>query len=103
MKPQIKIGAINYSVVLVEDLEDGEGNRLDGNIVYGLCQIRLDSKLSEQAQLQVAWHEAIHAILSHAGINRHNDNLIDALAYGVMDVIRNNPWMAQPVEDKELI
>jgi hypothetical protein len=93
---QIKIGPIVYELVDVAGLHDQEDRcKLDGHIRYGPCIIELEKNLSPQARCQVLWHEVLHAILAHAGYQKHDDCLLDALAYGIMAVLQDNPWLVE--------
>jgi hypothetical protein len=94
MAEVIKIGAISYAVVEIEGLHT-EGEKLDGHIKYGPCEIRLEATQSPQAKRQVLWHEILHAILTHAGYRKHDDGRIDALAYGIMSILQDNPHLRQ--------
>jgi hypothetical protein len=92
---QIKIGAITYDIVEEKGLTNGDKDaKLDGHIRYSECQICVEAGLAGQAKRQVIWHEVIHGILTHAGIRKHDEALVDALAYGLMDLLKNNPWLA---------
>jgi hypothetical protein len=43
-------------------------------------------------QLQVFFHELIHAIDERAGTGLR-EKQIDALSYGLIDLFRDNPWL----------
>ena len=91
----VKIGPITYDVKIVERLLNGGSGKLDGQISYSRQLIELDSALCSDAQRQTLWHEIIHGILTQSG--RHDgvsDDVIDALAYGVFGVIKDNPEIA---------
>lgn len=88
-EPSIRIGPFVYDVLIVDDLRDGE-RRLDGNITYDDCVIRINSRLCEQMRVEVLWHEVIHGILAQAGL-RWDDNKIDILAHGLMRFRQDNP------------
>jgi hypothetical protein len=88
---EILIGGIYYDVVIVENLRSDEGVKLDGHIVYGRNEIRLEATLSEQAKWQVMLHEVVHGILSQAGQDM-KDEAVDALAYGVLGFVQGNQW-----------
>jgi len=38
--------------------------------------------------------------MTHAGIETHDEHLIEAISYGLMNVLQDNPWLAQPVEEQ---
>jgi hypothetical protein len=69
--------------------------KLNGHIKYNDCQICVEAEMSPQAKRQTIWHEIVHGILTHAGMEKQDESMIDAIAYGIMDVIQNNPWLAE--------
>lgn len=88
----IKIGGITYTVRVVDDLHD-KHTPLLGWHKPSTCELLLDASLVPQAQYQVLWHEIVHGILTVAGFVEENQNerLIDALGYGMLQVLRDNP------------
>ena len=91
-KQAIKIGPIHYVVKEVEGLRDGD-EKLDGNIKYGEGVIYVEASLTGSPRRQVLWHEILHALVVHTGRRKHDDELIDALAYGIMQVLQDNPFL----------
>lgn len=96
MTPSIKIGGLDYEVEEVQNLcaEDGT-KRLNGHIIYDSCKIRIDQGLNQQVQTVCMWHEIIHGILTQAGIDNHDEAHIEALSYGIVQVLRDNPELAK--------
>lgn len=98
----VRIGPVRFQIVTHHNLCDKDGStRLDGHIIYALSEIRLDDDLGPQARRQTIWHEVLHGILTQAGVKKHDEATIEALTYGLMDVLQNNPWLATPVEEAE--
>jgi hypothetical protein len=95
---KIKIGGIIFQVIREHELRHPDGRRLDGHIKYGECEIAIDDSLPYQAEMQTIWHETIHGILTHAGIDKISESLVDAIAYGVMMILYDNPQMAEVKE-----
>jgi hypothetical protein len=90
---QIVIGPISYRVVHIEELASDTG-RLHGDIDFSKCRIRLDAGDDPQRQHQTLWHEALHGILWGAGHrDDHNEAQIEALAHGIIQVLRDNPQL----------
>ena len=88
----VKIGGIDYEVIEEHNLFAYDGTtRLNGHIVYDKCQIRIDDTLDPQAKNQTMWHEILHGILTHAGIDEQSETHIDIIAYGIIQVLRDNP------------
>lgn len=96
----IRIGGIDFTVVERKDLRDGD-TWLNGHILYNLCEIRIEEELTLHKKWIVAWHEVLHGLLEHAGMDDHEEKIIAALGYGVTQALRDNPWLRQPPgEDK---
>ena len=95
----VKIGPITYEVKIVERLLGDNDKRLDGQIIYSTAIIELDSKLSSAVQQQVLWHEIIHGIVTQSGRQEElSEGVVDAIAYGVLGVIKDNPEIAGLVD-----
>lgn len=92
----IRIGGIDYEVEEVPNLctEDGT-KRLNGHILYDSCRIRIDENLSQQTKSLVMWHEILHGILTHAGVQEQSEAQIEALSYGIVQVLRDNPQLLE--------
>ena len=90
MLDRIKIGAIDYPILDRDDLHDNH-KPLYGWIKFNTMEIILSTELGPQARYVVLWHEVVHGILNHAGIDDSDEKLINALAYGVVQVLRDNP------------
>ncbi len=93
---RIRIGGISYTVRVVDRLI-GDTGRLDGEIKYNTTEILVDSQLNEQAAFQTVWHEIIHGILTQSGrwgdIHDKLDGVVDAIGYGVAQVLMDNPGL----------
>lgn len=88
----VRIGGIKYEVIITGEIKDEDNNSLLGQIDFAACTIKLDRELSAQARWQVLWHELIHGILTQAGHHdKVKDELIDALAYGIVGILYDNP------------
>lgn len=87
---QIQIGPIHYDVVLVPELANGEAT-LHGDINHARCRIRICADDSPQLQHVTLWHEVLHGILHLAALDDHSEQLIIALAYGIVQALRDNP------------
>lgn len=88
---QVIIGPLIYAVVEVEELASAHG-LLYGDIDYGRCRIRVAAESDPQIKRVTLWHEILHGILNGAAITAdHNEQHIDALAHGIVQVLRDNP------------
>ena len=94
---ELVVGGVVFGVEQVEGLHE-EGVKLSGTIRYGDCVIRVEASDAPQSKWQTLWHEAMHALFRVSGRETEH-GVVDMLGYGVIQVLRDNPWMAQvPVE-----
>jgi hypothetical protein len=92
----VKIGAVFYGVEYVQDLQD-HGCPLDGQIEYNQANIKIKANMDEQIQVQALLHEVIHGINAQAAIPAMKETTIDALAYGIYQVMRDNPELVRMI------
>lgn len=92
----IKIGGLDYELIEEYNLcaEDGT-KRLNGHIIYDKCQIKVDQNLNQQVKAVTVWHEVLHGILTQAGVEEHDEKLIEILSYGIVQVLRDNPELSE--------
>ena len=96
MIDSLKVGPIRHTVKVIADLHDFDGDgRKTGSFgrVRELTQeIQLCAENGPDIQRVTLIHEALHAILYAAGIaGDHDERVIDALAYGLVSLLRDNP------------
>jgi predicted Zn-dependent protease with MMP-like domain len=89
---KLKVGAIYYEVSEVERLCDDTGEqRLNGHINHDKSTIQLDDDLNEWKYKEVLWHEVVHAIAIHFGIEGElNEHMVACLAKGICMVLEDN-------------
>jgi len=97
---QIKIGPITYEIVAVPGLRsEDDGKKLFGEVKHGSCEIRIESEYSPQQRRQTLWHEILHVVLTQLGRKENQDeSLVDSLAYAMMRVVEDNPWLGVSAE-----
>lgn len=90
---EIRIGAFDYRItkeekpIIRNTLMNGIHNGDD-------LVIQINHTSAPQRQVQVVWHEVMHAILSSGGIELSNEEqVIETMSHGVVQVLRDNPWM----------
>ena len=88
---QVQIGPIVYDVVYVEELAGASSGSLCGDIAPHKARIRINADDDSQAQIVTLWHEVVHGILFGAGMRDHDEQIVDALAHGLVQVLRDNP------------
>lgn len=94
---QIKIGGTTYPVIDRDDLHDNH-KPLYGWIKFNTMEILISTELGPQARYTVLWHEIVHGILNHAGLDEHDERMVMALGYGIVQVLRDNPELLALLE-----
>lgn len=91
----VRIGGVDYEVNEVDGLHDG-GVYLNGHVVFDDCKILINSDMAPFMKWVAIWHEILHALLYHAGIDDEEiEGAIRALGYGVTQVLRDNPELRE--------
>jgi len=90
----VRIGGTDYAVIEVKGLRDGSTD-LNGHILYNESEIRVEAEMTAHNKWVTVWHEVIHGILEHAGHGHHEETMVIALGYGISQVLRDNPWLAE--------
>ena len=93
---EIKIGPIYYAVEYVEDFRRN-GEKLDGRLQHGRTTITIEAALNHQAATQTILHEVVHAIAAQIGVPNMKEEVVDALAFGVYQVVRENPQLVKMI------
>ena len=93
----VQIGAITYNIIETPTLQAG-GESIDGQFLHSQSAILIESTLGDPAKRATIWHEVLHALLVHAGYAEHDEGQLSALAYGVMQVLRDNLWLVEGVD-----
>jgi hypothetical protein len=92
MLDAIKIGGIRYAVVadnrLIDSLRSGEMRHMR-------AEIAVLPDATPELLPQTLWHEVLHGVLLHAGIKDHDETQIDVIAYGIVQVLRDNPALVE--------
>ena len=92
---KIKIGTQIFDIKIIDDLHDS-GRELDGWLQPWKSEISLDSRLNTYSSRLTLWHEIVHQIIAIAGIKEDiPEPAIDALAYGVIQILEDNKWIAE--------
>ncbi len=90
-KRPLLIGPLVFDVIVVEGLCDDDHIPIFGIIKHDTCTIEIDAALCEGAAYVTLWEEILHGILVCAGISKHNERHVSALAHGVAQVLKDNP------------
>lgn len=82
---EIQVGAVHYTIQLVDDLHRFDALR--GEVCHNRLIIRLEKRMIPIEKTATLWHEIIHAVdqiwLSHSMA----DSQVDALANGLHQVL----------------
>ncbi len=89
----IQLGPLPYAVVEVERLYSADHKPLMGEIDYSQCCISLAAEQAGVMKPITLWHELIHGMLFGAGLTNHDEQVIDAVAHGIVDALRQNPQL----------
>lgn len=81
----LKVGPVNYR------LEERIMDIGQAAVHTTSAAIHVDKGLDDQMKRISIWHEVLHAILAHAGYREHPEDLIEALSYGIVGVLNDNP------------
>lgn len=101
----IRIGAADYDVQYTDDAIILNGRECIADVDYNLCKIRLSSnRMGDGRQAVTLMHEIAHAIMNEQRMDDPivcNEALIDAIAYGMVDFIRDNPEIVDKIKNGE--
>ena len=96
----IKIGGIDYDYTEVEDLGETEDGETIGNISYRDAEIQIKAGLKPQVKAVTVLHEVIHGIMAHGGALEQDESFIDMLAYGLHQVLKDNPTLVRLINEQ---
>ncbi|MCA9921993.1 MAG: hypothetical protein KC421_06470 [Anaerolineales bacterium] len=96
----INVSNIPYQVVLKQDLRSSKGDDqlLLGEVIYKEQRISLDADMAPDVGIITLLHELIHAMLSNAGIQEHDEQWIEIVSVGFVSLIRQNPALLRFIE-----
>jgi hypothetical protein len=88
----VKAGPIWYDIQLDEGLREKE---LYGSIRFLESVIALLPGLPLVLEKIKLLHELIHAVLANAGFAKHDERVVDALAFGLLQIWLENPELVK--------
>lgn len=100
----VRIGGIEYPIVYVENLNNGV-NLAYGHIDYDNSVIELSdtSGVEHQRRCITLWHEILHGIRNHAGLEIENEEeVVDVLSRGIYQVLQDNGKRFFDINEKTL-
>ena len=92
----LTVGPLVYTVEEIADLRH-EGVPIFGEInpTRKVCYITIERDMPMQRKQVTLWHELIHAILNHAQRSDVSDEVVGVLAFGIVDLLKDNPWLRE--------
>ena len=89
----VLIGGMTFDIENASQIEDDA----DGRIEFTSARILLSNRLAPSYRRVVMWHEIVHGILDLSGQGEHsrNEGLVDSLANGIAQVLRDNPQLRE--------
>ncbi len=94
----VRVGAFDYRVVEVERLQNDDRSPLLGKVDVRDLTIAIDAEADDQVKQTTLWHEMMHAILVQAGLDEHDEKVLEVLCYGIVGILRDNPQLARLVQ-----
>lgn len=91
---KVRIGPLSYRV-RVRRRPTIRGKPVDGHITYSRVRIVLAAHLKPQMARLTLWHEIVHGILTHGAITDQDERLVEVVAAGVVQVLRDNPELGR--------
>lgn len=91
---KVRIGSADYEVTVEDKTIVLDAVQCKGQIDYDYHKISIDSSIQDkQGQEQTFLHELMHGIIRERNLNLNADEetIVDGLAIGLHQVIRDNP------------
>lgn len=101
----VRIGPMKYDIKMVGDLHliDEEGDKRECSGLHSpyLQLIQLNADNPNEYNLATLIHEITHGILESAGQKgEHPEPLVNAIAYGMLDLMRQNPRLIDYIQEQ---
>lgn len=92
----VKVMGVTYTIEM-KDRITTDGRNVDGEITYNSGLIEIVEGMPLAVEQRVVIHELIHAVFCAQGHNdfRMDENLVDAVANGMVQLLQDNPDLAQ--------
>jgi len=91
MPKKLKVNKQVYKIKIKHKIKDKDGTRYWGRAIHSQRKIFVEGANCQDQKQQTLMHEIIHIIGLQSGHNL-KEGQIDALAYGLINVIRSNEW-----------
>lgn len=96
----VRIGCMDYKIYHQPNLKDEKGEFMWGRASHSEMTIGINSDSDPQGECQTFWHEIIHVLIIQSGLYKIlkrelQERICDSLAYGILQVLRDNPILAK--------
>ena len=95
MIDSVMVDAVRYKVSVLDGPLVGNGHEASGTTDFNVAQIDLRKDVMDSGSgAKLLMHEIVHAILYERGMQEdiyNNEGLVDIIATGVINLIRQNP------------
>lgn len=91
----LRIGSVDYDVIYTDENIVLNSRECKGMIDYEFHQVKINNKIQDlQGQEQTFLHELVHGIVRERNldlVNSDEETIVDEIAIGLHQVIRDNP------------
>lgn len=99
----IRIGGVEYAVNMVDWLANGS-QLAYGHIDFDKCLIEISetAAVNHEKRCMVMWHEILHGIVEHTGIEIENEErVVDVFSRGIYQVLQDNGRRLFDIQNEE--
>lgn len=105
MVDSVLIDAVAYEITRTDEPIIVDGQQCWASVDYAKAQIKMRNRdiVGAGREPRLLMHEVVHALLHARGFYNEDDNeeLVEALAGGVVNLIRDNPKLVEFLEGQE--
>lgn len=91
MIKQIRVGPQTFDVIMKSEIKKGDDSNFTARVIFDQSEMWVLKGMDAFSTCQSEWHEIVHIILAHAKIKKHNERLVEVMANGIMQVLKDNP------------
>jgi len=98
----IRIGGVDFELRVNPELSIAAG--ACGRICVNVSRIEVEPSMSQQHQAQTILHEIVHGIIRTSRLDNvlqnsdDEERFVDGLAYGLLQVVRDNPDLIREIQ-----
>ena len=104
MPDKVLIDAVTYQISKTDEVIIVNCRECNADVDYNAAEIKISNrydKVGDGAITKVLMHEVVHAMLHERGLDEdaENETLVEELAKGFVNLIRQNPKLVDFVND----